>query len=435
MANFSRTEWFKKAIKHERWKEPGWIQTVFTVTELKSVNDVQVSLSNTPQPFDLFVAGDDKHYCYWDNEESEFVIIDGAEVTEPILRYKDKIKLNVGDLPNIKEPTDTNVGTVVINLYMCVYAFGDKLPFFNGQTDGGNIQKFIIARALSGDPDAPTPAEILQWKKATAVLAIFAAICCPSGTRASFTVNKQVIDLRDQLLKKHETELDNVAVIADIEKQLVDYDTKLRAGDESDGFFMNQRKLAAVGRKKQMIMYGVEGGLDGKTNLIRRSLNEGMDYKELPLYADAITAASQSRGLLTAQGGELVNYNLRMFQNSRIQQEDCETKLYLPMVVSDDNKHMLPGRYMATDKTPLLMTEKMIASLMGKTIKLRSAGYCNSAHLGYCKTCCDTHIARTPDGIAVATGRGTNIIMNDSMKAMHGRVDESFDFVLADHIS
>ncbi len=438
MASVNLIEWFKQAIKKDRWKEPGWVTQIFCVSELENMKDVVVNPELPPKPFDLFVFMDDKSYCYWDEEEKQFTSIDGTVVTEPLFKVEDKIKLVKGDLPNVSDSISTTLGNVIINLYLCVYPFGGKVPFFTGKTQGHDIERYIISKAQEYTKDAPPdaifPHEIAKYKMSASALAPFAIICCASGSRVSMTIKKEVLELRDQLFEKHKDELSNPAVVADIEAQCVKYDTELRKGDVSDGYFMGDKKLQGVGRKKQLISYGLEGGLGGELQLIKKSLSEGIDFKDIPLYADAVTAASQSRGLLTAQGGELVKYNLRMFQNSYIKEDDCGTKGYIDFFVSAYNYNILPTRFMFVGNSTVMITKEAAKDLIGKRIKLRSPGYCNTGGRNFCKHCVDVNIAARPNGIATTTSRGSSIIMNVAMKKMHGTVLEGFDFILAEHI-
>lgn len=439
MASVNLIEWFKQAIKKDRWKEPGWVTQIFCVTELPNMKETTVDPEHPPQPFDLFVYMDDKSYCYWDEGEKEFVPIDGSSVTEPLFKVEDKIQLVPGDIENVKDSVSSTLGNVIVNLYLCVFAFGSKVPFFTGRTSGDNIEQYIVSKAQEYSKDAPPdaifPHEIAKYKMAASAIAPFAIICCASGSRASMTIKKEVLELRDQLFDKHKDELNNPAVVADIEAQCVKYDIELRKGDVSDGYFMGDKKLQSVGRKKQLISYGLEGGLNGELQLIKKSLSEGMDYRDIPLYADAVTAASQSRGLLTAQGGELVKYNLRMFQNAYIKEVDCGTKGYIDFFVSKDNYNLLPTRHMFHGNQTIIITKEMAKDFIGKRVKLRSPGYCVTSGRNFCKHCVDINIAARPNGIATTTSRGSSIIMNVAMKKMHGTVPEAFDFVLSEHIS
>jgi hypothetical protein len=213
-------------------------------------------------------------------------------------------------------------------------------------------------------------------------------------------------------------------------------DAEINKDDVSEGFFGPVPKLRGVGRKKADIIYGLEGGLGGTGGLIKDSLAEGLDFTLLPLYADTTTAASSSRGLLTAQGGELVKYNLRMFQNSLIVMEDCGSKYYLDVIVDKNDHSFLLGRRILIDGGKTITLDDInIKQYFGKPIKLRSPGTCLAGGRNFCKMCLDINLAERPDGIAIATGSTTNVIMQDAMKAMHGKVNDTMDIEPADHMS
>lgn len=439
--NINLQTWFKSTLPSERWKEPGWITRLFCVTELERVNDITYDPNKPPKPFELFVNIDDKSYCFWDDASKEFIPLEGTDVTEPLLDYKDRITLNAGDLPNVEVTTNTTYGNVIVNLYCCVYAFGSKIPFITGKLKkGGKEIQSIVLSKIAKDPKNPqsgeiVPAELDKFKIAVSALSAFSVICCPTGSRASFTVDKRVLELKAKLLEENKHQLDNNAVIADIENQLVALDAEINRDDVSEGFFGPVPKLRAVGRKRADIIYGTEGGLDGGTTLIKESLAEGLNFENIPIYADTTTAASQSRGLLTAQGGELVKYNMRMFQNSLIDSDDCGTTGYLEIRVPKIANSFLVGRRIFVGTKTVTITQEMIEGLIGKDIKLRSPGTCLAKDRNCCKACVDVNLAERPDGIAVATAATTNVIMQNAMKAMHGYVSEAFDLIPSDHIS
>ena len=97
-------------------------------------------------------------------------------------------------------------------------------------------------------------------------------------------------------------------------------------GTVSEDFFMTEKSYANT-RKKMHIIYGLDDGLGGgKPAFIPTALSQGLSAENIPAAADSTRAASYSRGFLTAQGGELVNYLYRIFMNSKIAEDDCGTK-------------------------------------------------------------------------------------------------------------
>lgn len=430
-------DWFLGTLKHpsERWKEPGWILTLFCVTELPKVNSLTDEERKNLKMFDLLLNTDDKTYCYYDSDKVDFIPL-GKEVIVSLLSYKDKITLKPGDLPNIKENTPTTLGNVVINLYCSIYAFGSRFPFLTGGLSGSEFEKMVIEASSPTLPEDQrlTPAEITKWKRGVSALSALTPIAGTSGTRNSFYAKKEVIALRDKLISENRNRLDDPTVVADIEKQLLDYDKKLTAGDISETFFAQSGKLRSLGRKRQNIMYGFESRINGTTMTITNALDEGMDFELIPVYADVITSASASRGLLTAQGGELVKYNLRMFQNARITKGDCGTKRFLQILV-DDNAGWLVGRRMQAGKEVVTITKDVLKQHQGKIINVRSPGFCLSKGRDFCECCVDDLLSIRTNSIAVAAAATTNVIMQDAMKAMHGRVLSTERLVLSQHLS
>lgn len=124
-----------------------------------------------------------------------------------------------------------------------------------------------------------------------------------------------------------------------------------------------------------------------------------------------------------------------MFQNSLIKEEDCGTKGYLEILVDATDYKWLENRRMFVNGKTVTITKAILKDLIGKTIQLRSPGYCLSKDRNFCKACVDSNLAERPDGIAVATSAGTSRIMMDAMKAMHGRQNEAFDLDFSQHIS
>lgn len=428
MSSINKPDWFKQAIKSDAIKSLVWVVSCFCVTELPAVQDTEISLTNPPAPFTLFKHTDDKSYCYWDEAEAEFVIINNSDVTKPLFHPRNPIILEVGDFPNVKETTKTLVGNVIINYYLAVYPFGDAIPFITGKDPSRVITGKILSLPRDkGDGVGIKPEQLTRYKLSASALVACGIIASPTATKASLTISPAVLEMRDQLLAKHKNELDNPTVIADIEKQLVDYDMELRKDDPSTDFYMGNKKLLGVGRKKQYIMYGVEGGLDGKLTLIQKSLSEGMNFEDMPLTADASTAASQSRGLLTARGGEMVNLIIRLFQTISIVKDDCGTTRALVLDIDEGNYKTIIGRYQVGRGGVVEVTEDVAKYLIGKKAHIRSPGYCAVPDGNLCACCTDVHIRTRPHGISTIASSGSSRIMNIDMKAMHGSVKENID--------
>lgn len=432
-----KSKWFKEAIKANAWKRFSWIYRAFMVTKLVNAHDAFQPGQPEPKHMDLFQDSSSDDYAFYDREKNEFIRLEGHKTTSPLLWYDETFELNAGECPNLKENVTTTYGIALFNLLWLVHPFGDKFNYINGEFKPKKIQDMIVDAANNTDPNKPTvtPDEINKWKDIVLATASLSPIAVPTADRNSLTISKKVLEERDRLLKENKDKLTDAAVVADIEKQLIDLDTSLNKGALSEKFYGPASKLRNMGRKRQFIMYGLEGGLDGDLKCIPNSLNEGLNFELTTVSADTITAASASRGLLTAQGGELVKYNLRMFQNSAIRIDDCGTKKGIVMVVNDFTASFLVNRYAFINGKTTLLNKDNLKGLMGKTITVRSPGYCLAPDRDMCKHCTDANLSRKVNGIAVAVGATTNVIMQNDMKAMHGQVNTPYDFNLSEHLS
>lgn len=432
-----KSKWFKEAIKANAWKRFSWIYRAYMVTKLTNTQDAFQPDKPEPNHMDLFKDSNSDDYAFYDKEKNEFIRLEGHVVTEPLLGYDEIFELKAGECPNLKEDVKTTYGIALFNLLWLVHPFGTKFNYINGEFKPKKIQDMIVDAASNTDPNKPTvtPDEINKWKDIVLATASLSPVAVPTADRNSLTVSKKVLEERDRLLKENKDKLTDAAVVADIEKQLIDLDAGLNKGALSENFYGPAPKLRNMGRKRQFIMYGLEGGLDGELKCIPKSLNEGMDFENTSVSADTITSASASRGLLTAQGGELVKYNLRMFQNSSIKMEDCGTKKGIVMQVNDITSNFLPNRFAIINGKTIVLTKDNLKQLAGKTIIVRSPGYCIAPDRDMCQKCTDVNLARKPNGIAVAVGATTNVIMQNDMKAMHGQVNTPYDFELSEHLS
>jgi len=148
-----------------------------------------------------------------------------------------------------------------------------------------------------------------------------------------------------------------------------------------------------------------------------------MDVEYIPANADTTRAASYSRGFLTAQGGELVNYLYRIFMNSKIAEDDCGTKTGVSILLTEDNMKRYYGRY-AIDPNAgktIDITPEFTKTWLNKTINVRTPARCKTKPPNFCGHCTDTFFFKSRETVHIETSLPGSIIMNDTMKAMHGR--------------
>lgn len=423
-------DYFIEALQAEQYKYLDWVIDCFSVTDYPSYKTLP---DEQKTPYKLVRDAEGSKDLYFIDEQSDTGItkLEEYQYNEPLMSFKTKISLNPNDLPNVKQAIDTTYGNVFYNAYVLCYAFGDKIPFTTGRIEGKTIEKQIVPRLRAYDPNVdPTTRdkqfiyvdELLKHNDAVSALEGLSMIAVPSVSVNTMRPTKGVLELRDKLLKEHKDELDNPTVIADIMKQLTDYERE-QLKDDADvrGFYINAKSYDVI-RSKRFIMYGLEGGMgDAEPQLITKSLNEGWDVNNLPAMADGIRGGSYARGKGTAEGGEWVKHFYRVYQNIRIEQEDCGTSQGLPWVVTEHNHQRFVGNYQVVNGTSVLIKPEDTLGLVGKTIMVRSPMLCKAKAPHFCRKCCGEVIYANKDALHSVTARVGSIFMLVRMKQMHGK--------------
>ena len=106
--------------------------------------------------------------------------------------------------------------------------------------------------------------------------------------------------------------------------------------------------------------------------------------------------AAEARGALfirssgAAEPGALSRDVVYANSNTMLDGDDCKTKKYLNIVVSDSIAKTIKGRYYINPRTNNLDIIKDPFKLIGKSIQLRSPLYCKHKNNNLCKTCYGT---------------------------------------------
>lgn len=410
-----RSDFFFNGIKAGRHKETKWILTVYTLGEYPYSDEIRDWL-----PYDVAMNRDTNTRVFWDPETNSFSPIMGIKPLAPIIEYKELYTIKAGALPNVTQDTVTRGGTILCNLISLIIPFGDKVPYLNKKLKPDDVnsivEKLIAEKKITAE-------EYYYWCECVNMFNGIWGISTPTGSAKTMMIDNKILDRRDELLKQHAGELDNTVVIAEIEKELVEMDKASFKGDVAEDFFISNKSFENS-RKKAHIMYGLDDGLGGaKPSIITKPLSDGMDVENIPANADTTRAASYSRGHLTAQGGELVNYLYRIFMNSKIAEDDCGTKTGVPILLTQDNMKRYYGRYAIdpTSNKTIGITPELAKSLVNKQITIRTPARCRTKPPNFCGHCTDTFFFNSRETVHIETSLPGSIIMNDTMKAMHGR--------------
>lgn len=385
--------------------------------------------------FDLFTNVAEKKY------EDDYIIIEGKRAylkekdkeilitenyTDVLFDFTDEVSLPKGWLPNIKKDIVTTIGRTIMNYILIVNNFGDRIDFINKQFNIGDIENLIKPK-LS---DNPKPNEInipsyRKFIKSVYYINGFSNFINLTSTNKSILPAPGINKLRTELLAKYkqkygEVKMQDPAIIAQLEKELVDYDNQYLKGDPTVGKLLSG-KVKNIARKKMYIMFGKGNAVDGDAKPITYSLEDGWkkNAKDLEtLYNDA-RGGSYSRGAETQQGGVVAKDTLRATSDIKILTKDCGSNIFIKVNLTVKNASNYLGRYINDKGKLVLLTTENVNNYVGKTVNLRDPMTCKAAP-HFCTICMGTSMKSYENGMSlIASGVG-GTMLNESLKKFHG---------------
>jgi hypothetical protein len=334
-----------------------------------------------------------------------YVIVGGTGITINIVDPVTVVSLNIpvidqisaqntpiilapGEIANFQgdEAMATTMGRLLLNYAILVDPFLDLIPYINEEWKIGKIEAIIFELLRT---EKITVEHVKQYSRNLHYIGHFTEISVPTFTEKSLTVNPLLIKRRDELLAHYHDEIvaGDVVVMNKIETELVALDRELLKGDESTLFFDQSASKAYGGRK---IMYGIGGMVQefgGKGyNFIDNSLEDGWKVKNFQTLCNEIRRGSYNRAKETAKGGEETKFLIRVFQNTKVTEEDCKSTNYLAVILTRELATKFLYRNIAGDGTLITLTADNLESYIGKIVQMRSPMYCDTPN-GYCFTC------------------------------------------------
>lgn len=404
--SIEKNDYLRFALKHNAFIYKHWHLSVFGVFTPQSREDMYVGML-------VDVEGD---VFYIDEQGSMAGPVLGFVKDKPLFAPKDSVVLEKDDLANVTGKVESTVGRILANAMLLAYPFNDTFAFINDEVKAGKIGDQI---AVALKDDVITAEQVSVYFKQLYFMSSLTSLWVPSASEKSITTSPAIVKRRDQLLKEHKDELDNPAVIAKIEKELIDMDREYIKDDPSAGFYKSA-KAFNVTRKQAYIMHGGEASFEdpSKIEVIPRSLQDGWNVDDLPALINSLRDGSYARSTQTALGGEAVKTITRVFQNSFISQDDCKDKIGMPMAVTDMNYKAFVGRRLvsAPDKP---LSEAALKASIGKTLILRSPMACKVPFTDYCKVCMGDAIADNDKALSLLASATGSAFLSLFLKRFH----------------
>lgn len=410
-------QYFLKAMKAEAYTRKEWFISVFSISESTGVTE------DIP-----YLLRKDKDGFFYLEDGLVVRVAEGTSTDQPLLRFKDPIHVTPDDVITVLSPIDTHVGIVIWNYLSFIDPFKGRIGFYNQTFSGGLLKGVYKKGCLPTDDDARrtekgffTPTEMLQSVKNGYFLGGLTALCVPTTSRKALTINPAIIKRRDELFEEHKEQLNDPVTMAKIQDELVAMDKADFKGDVAEDFFISE-KFFSTARKKMFISFGLEPDFNsaGEGRVVKNSLLEGWDPKDLPPLANSAIDGSYDRGKSTAEGGAAVKELIRITQNVQILDEDCGTEVGFWETLTDDNiDRFISSYYFDAKKQTHLITSDNKASLIGQRVMIRSPDFCNHGFTDICQYCAGAHNAQNKVGMSAGVVKMGTKWMLLRMKKMH----------------
>lgn len=413
-------EYFTRALRDMAHYNREWVLRAMSVVLTPPTGNTPWQLRQGDEGAEVYVpdAGDETNW-HWEK-------LEGVGKYEIPFVYHDWAgPLAVGDVENVIKPIDnTTWGDILFNSRVLVYSCGDMIPYTLGPINLGDLETTMV-KDMIDDPlpgESPVPGKIhvfhyLRFGKAVGDLAGY-ELFVPSVTERALQSPPNRNELRDELVKKYEGQLEDPVIQTKIQTEMVNSYKEWIKGDPSEGFIYKSKSINTA-LKRMFLIHGPEAGFEegGRATLILNSLEEGIDTDQYPVMVNSLRAGSYYRGALTALAGEDVDLMGRVFQNVKILPDFCGTKDTYDAVV--DNRRY--GRTFQIDGKMVKITEDNISEHQGKLIGMYSPAYCKASRSDCCAVCIGDKLAAYPESMGSMVGDIPSTMMLTMMGSAHAK--------------
>ncbi len=426
----TKNEFFLAAMNAGMFLKRRWINNVFYMTRGEvSDND------------HWFIRRDSEGIYFNNPETNQFEKIDG--ITDPnqaLLSFQDRITINPGDVGNYVNndagdlpPLDVPAGNVFYN-HLCLFlCFGSLIPFQTGFIDIGKIEGIIAEKLIddpddNDDPDAMAPdgkiyvRQLQKFVDHSMSLLALAPYEVTSVSRKSLQGHPDGLKVKQEEIERNKERLNDPSVIAKIGDVTEKLDKEWLKDDPTSKFYrVKESKYYSDIRRRQFYMFGGESPFgDGTTvEFISKSLEQGIDTDKLPTLWNSLRYGSFNRGKQTQLGGESTKTIYKMLGTYKIAEEDCGTKVHLPIKVLPEIANTFIGHYHVVNGENIIITRDNIESLIGTTVNLRTLITCKTPGFAVCAICAGSAMSIRPDGLAAGSGGVGGRFLTAFLKAMH----------------
>ena len=262
-------------------------------------------------------------------------------------------------------------------------------------------------------------------------------ILSASITENMMSIPKAISKKKQELLKKYEKELDehDPVVSQKIEQELIKDCKEMLKDDPSIDMINSGAKIDWNNNFKNMfVMKGASKNPDplnpnGEYTIIKSDLTTGIKPDEYAAFSDSLAFGPYSRAKKTADGGAWEKIFVKALEHLTVLEEgsDCGTKRYKEILLTGDNIDDWMYSYIVEGSRLVELTSDNRDSYIGKKVKLRYSGLCESEK-GICNKCAGNLFTRLGiKNVGVASYVIPAKIKLKSMKNFHDSTVKTFD--------
>ncbi len=416
----NKKELFIKAMKDGLYKKLEWVVSAFSISKETDSEFAYKIKTNTTG-----------HYYLDPNNLKEYIKIEDGIENVPLFNAKETLDITPDDIINLSEPITTTYGNLLANYILLVYPFGKKIPYINKKINLSKIEDVILPKFKSNpapgverEEDSIYVDEYLALGNAVIYSCSFAQLFTWGLTEKIIIPPEWVKEEKAKLIEKYKDRLNEAAVVAIIDAELIKKYKEYIKGDPGANFLISSKSTDTVAKKKYL-MVGGELGLSEDTvnvTLVQNSLAEGWDINAFPEMINTLRAGSYNRGAQTVLGGVAVKGLLRASANLNVTEDDCGSRLGMVADIDSNNLSRFVGlSIILKDDTKILQTEEDVGQYLGKRIMVRSPMYCKLDKTDYCKICLGQRLANNPEGLSIAVSEYGSTFLSIFMKGAHSK--------------
>lgn len=419
----NKLDYFLRSVQDGKYLHRAWLLSVFAILP---PDQVDIKNADTSSGGSVGLVTDSKGQVSVLQDDESYAVISDHVGNTPLFGKDEKVSVKSGSLPMFDKDVNTTYGIFIMNALLLHYPYEGLAKYINGPMSPGMLNG--IAYDILKEGKMPVDSHI-RFENAASMITCLSQVGVPSASRKSVTPNKKAIVLRDKLVKENKDNMNDPAVVAGMQKVLGKEDDDYLKGDPSTGFYIGGK--ASKGRMRLNTMYGSETDFhdESKIHVMTPSLAEGWDVDNMPMLINTLRGGSYSRGTQTALGGESAKVTSRIFQNYKVEGEDCGTKLGIPITLTADNFENFIGRSLAGQVTPL--QDSKLRGMIGKTVTIRSPAFCQAPGTTLCKSCMGKVVSESSVGLNAQAVIAASTFLGLFMGAMHssGAVNtERYDY-------